>query len=170
MPDWLECQCDNCHRTITFTPEQNNTWINCPFCKHSVFLCLPAMGRATRSGNQARNIPAWVLVTVSLVSIIALLTFGYTKLIESVSGVGAFPPVAFWSAYGFFFPIFAGWVLGISLAIYVFNWLREVRMLLRQIEHNTRPPEEGQVKVSSPSPPPKPVEPSPEEHKYMPKS
>jgi len=62
----------------------------------------------------------------------------------------------------------AVWVLGILFLVYVFNWLREVRMILKQIESNTRNRrfEESQAGTSAP----KPIDPSPSEgQKYMPK-
>lgn len=135
------------------------------------------MATPSDSGSRKGKLPQWVLPAVALLAITVILTVALYKfqqyIVREYTGFPA--PTAFP------LPLFLGeflWVgsvvLTISFAIYVFNWLRETRVLLREIAANTRahhvprmPPEHG-----SPSPWPEPPKPQvpPEDAKYMPKT
>jgi hypothetical protein len=167
----LECECQNCHRRIRFKRSEAGHIAACPFCLKQTLLQVESVPR------QRAKLPQWVLPVAALLAITVILTVALYKfeqfIVQEYTGFGGVNPLPF----PFFFIAFlwvASLVLTISFAIYVFNWLRETRVLLREIAANTRapktlppPPEHGTP--SAWPPPPKPLIP-PAEAKYMPKS
>ena len=164
----LECACQCCHRRIRFKPSEAGHLAACPFCLKQTLLQVDSVPR------QRANLPQWVLPTAAFAAITIIVSvlvyrFGFYAALSTLNGT---PFLFLW-----IYIVFAVgcWVLGVAFLIYVFNWLREARVLLRQIEANTRAP-----RVPLPSPPehksesawpspPKPLIP-PEDSKYLPKS
>jgi hypothetical protein len=93
-----------------------------------------------QSDRRKINCPQWFLPTFSLLSINVIVTAASYRIPMEYSGFGSLgqPYRGFLFAYCFF--VNGCWVLGISLLIYLFNWLRDVGGLLRGIELNTRWP------------------------------
>lgn len=127
------------------------------------------------SGSRTGKLPQWVLPVAALVAITVILTVAlYTFQQSFVQEYTGFPAPAFPLLLFFVEFLWVGCVvLTIAFAIYVFNWLRETRVLLREIAANTRVskafPKPAEHKSESAWPPaPKPLIP-PEEAKYMPK-
>jgi hypothetical protein len=106
---------------------------------------------------------------VAITVIVSFALYRFTLYV----GFGMWSTSPFLFAYAFCFVAVAGWVLTIAFVIYVFNWLRETRVLLREIAANTRAPKVPSIPPEQRSqatwpPPPMPRIP-PEEAKYMPK-
>lgn len=123
----------------------------------------------TQTKYQTVTLPQWVLPTASLFSITVIVTallysyFNYYFPLELVSGTPRFHLILdlfFLSASG---------VLGVSFCVYIFNWLREMRPVIRQIEVNTRRsgPSEYRTALAEIASP-KQTKPA-EDMKYMPK-
>jgi hypothetical protein len=130
---------------------------------------------ATPSSPDGQNgkLPQWLLLAVSVISITTILCVGAHKFMVEHFGFGFLEPAPFLLLLLLYALSTAPVVLAVVFVVYVFNWMRQTRNLLRQIEANARWPKldtrlPQQKQEPAKTDPLKPLYP-PEDAKYMPK-
>jgi len=116
--------------------------------------------------RQKVRLPEWVLPCISIFSLVIIFAFPLYKTLAD-TGIRSIAPVLFFLYLAALLLSVVSWVLGIAFAIYIFNWLRETRVLLRQIELNTRASQLLPKPLEQKSEPPSAT--APQDAKYMPK-
>lgn len=170
----LQARCQHCRRPFKFKASDYRLTAPCPFCKEPTPLQVDSTPAIP---PQRINLPQWVLPAVTLLAITLIITaLLYKSTLDFFSGyeMAGMATVPRFKLFAYCVVTSAISVLGVAFFIYFFNWLRETRMLLRQIETNTRtpvPPRYALDLRTEPglSTPPRP-QPAPEDAKYMPKS
>ena len=166
-PTLQEFTCQCCHQRIRVKPSEAGHIAACPFCLKQTLLQVESVPR------QRAKLPRWVPPAAALAAITIIVGVALYRFLF-FTGIGTLGAIPFLFAFAFYLIGVACWVVGIAFAIYVFNWLRETRVLLREIAANTRAPKvlpkppEQPSQSAWPSPPP-PLIP-PEESNYMPKT
>jgi hypothetical protein len=176
----LESVCDHCGQRLSFTPEQLDTTANCPRCKKPVTLTVATATQLAAAPAKARTwgkkFPAWLLWMIGIFGASLMLTFAMAAMVVWIPTLGLSALWQLYWSYMFFvtFVSFCGAGLAILFLVYVFISLTEMRVLLREIAANTRPPKtppnppEPTGQLAGPSAP-KPLVP-PEDAKYLPTS